>query len=82
MSTVTLPLGLFLLVLAADAVVVGLLVATAADRLTRVRRETSHALYHQSGCTDRHGAGYDAVRPNPAALLHVHTDQTSRTEGR
>lgn len=54
MSTVTLPTGLFWLIVGGAAFVAALLTATAAERMTRVRRETSHALYHRAGCPDHH----------------------------
>jgi hypothetical protein len=53
-STVTLPTGLFWLIVGGAAFVAALLTATAAERMTRVRRETSHALYHRAGCPDHH----------------------------
>lgn len=51
---VTLPLPLFMLCLAAAAAVAGLLVATAADRLTRVRQQRAHGERHRHGEPNLH----------------------------
>lgn len=71
-TLVTLPLPLFLLVLAAVAVVTGLLVATAAERLTRVRQERAHGELH------RHGAEY---RHNPTCATCAPTVPTASSAG-
>lgn len=64
---VTLPLPLFVLCLGAAAVVAGLLVATAAERLTRVRQDRAHGERH------RHGADY---QHNPACATCTPTGAT------
>lgn len=53
-TLVTMPLGLFLLCLAAAALVAGLLVATAAERLTRVRQQQAHGELHRHGQPNLH----------------------------
>ena len=56
MNTITLPVPLFILCLATAGAVVGLLVATAADRLTRVRQQRAHGERHRHGAPNRHAA--------------------------
>jgi hypothetical protein len=53
-NTITLPVPLFILFLATAAAVAGLLVATAAERLTRVRQQAAHGERHRHGQPNLH----------------------------
>lgn len=63
---VTLPLPLFLLCLGAAAGLAGLLVATAAERLTRVRQEQAHGERHRHGADYQHNPGCATCSPRAA----------------
>jgi len=55
-NTITLPVGLFWLIVGGAAVAAALLTAAVAERLSRVRYQARHAEYHRRGGPDRHSA--------------------------